>query len=298
MLTTITVHESILREWDGILEDGTSASSAQRVQGTKFNTPDIDVATTSESRTLAQWNCKGQLSLSLLNQAFSFSISVPRIYSMRTSLRGWIGSLQARRSVQRSGMVNNAIQSRVRFSPFSMEYWMYMLTREQKPAPGGAKFDVGNIATGTTSEVLSDWNLATNKVTESAWTPIRKANIGTWETSQMPESCTFDKYKADGSCTVQWKYPTKLVYSEAEATAGAKAEFIAGATRCEGRNADGLPALSVGGIGDLFTTFDNIKMCAGGGSKTGCEGMAGFECVDFKQMLMVRCTCPSYVFVT
>jgi hypothetical protein len=129
---TLSVSKNVMRAWDGVLEDGTSASDADRTEGFKFSTPDIDIANTVDSRTVAQWNCKGQLSVSLLNRAFSFSFSFPRLYSMLTSAREWVGSLQARRSLERSNAVNSEVQSRVRFSPFSAEYWLYMATRGLK----------------------------------------------------------------------------------------------------------------------------------------------------------------------
>ena len=130
--TNFAVSKNVMRAWDGVLEDGTSASDDDRTEGFKFSTPDINIANTEDSRTVAQWNCKGQLSVSLLNRAFSFSFSFPRLYSMITSAREWVGSLQGRRSQERSNAVNSEVQSRVRFSPFSAEYWLWMVTRGLK----------------------------------------------------------------------------------------------------------------------------------------------------------------------
>lgn len=131
---------------------------------------------------------------------------------------------------------------------------------------------------------------------------VQKVNVGKWENSEMPTTCNFMNYKDSGQCALQWTYPSKLLYSDADIASGAKAEVIFGAKRCEGRNANGLPALALGGIGALFKAFAPPRMCAGGAdhlTATGCDGLHGFQCIDFKKVFiekvtqdMCTCICP------
>jgi len=171
---------------------------------------------------------------------------------------------------------------------------------------------------------MSDWNLATKINPDSEYAPeavddnnaslakirqlqldviadVQKVNIGKWENSEMPTSCNFMNYKDSGQCVLQWTYPSKLLYSDEDIASGAKAEVIFGAKRCEGRNADGLPALALGGIGALFKAFAPPRMCAGGDdhlTATGCDGLHGFQCIDFKKVFIetvtqATCACLS-----
>ena len=134
----LTGLQRLMRDWDGVLPDGSSVFAADRVAGRHHTTPSavFDVPGLAEDfrlRPLLQVSCAGEVGVNLFNGQLQFSVHMPALQFIIPYLVGWVETLQACRiqSPSYSGMVGptpSPLPPAVfdyRFLPHHLATWAY-----------------------------------------------------------------------------------------------------------------------------------------------------------------------------